>query len=56
MTAGLKTFAKVRALHYRMDHPNERAAAAGRMEALAGAAGMTAAEAKNRTDPNSESN
>lgn len=38
MTAGLETFAKVRALHDRTDNPGEKAAAAGRMKALARAA------------------
>lgn len=45
MTAGLETFAKVRALHDRTDSPGERAAAAGRMDALARAVGMTTDEA-----------
>jgi hypothetical protein len=45
MIAGLETFAKVRALHDRTDHPGERAAAASRMEVLARSAGMTLEEA-----------
>lgn len=50
MTAGLETFAKVRALHDRTDIPGEKAAAAGRMEALASAAGMTVSEAVSKLD------
>ncbi|WP_264051666.1 hypothetical protein [Methylobacterium flocculans] len=50
MTAGLETFAKVRALHDRTDSPGEKASAAGRMEALAEAAGMTVAEAVSKLD------
>lgn len=50
MTAGLETFAKVRALHDRTDIPGEKAAAANRMEALARAAGMTTAEAVSKLD------
>lgn len=50
MTPDLSTFAKVRALHDRTDSPGEKAAAAGRMEALARAAGMSVAEAVSRVD------
>lgn len=50
MIAGLETFAKVRALHDRTDNPGEKAAAAGRMEALARTAGMTVAEALSKLD------
>ena len=50
MVAGLETFAKVRALHDRTDSPGEKAAAAGRMEALAKSAGMTVAEAMSKLD------
>lgn len=50
MTAGLETFAKVRALHDRAGTPGEKAAAAGRMEALARSAGMTVAEAVSKLD------
>ncbi|KMO39067.1 hypothetical protein [Methylobacterium aquaticum] len=50
MTAGLETFAKVRALHDRASTPGEKAAAAGRMEALARSAGMTVAEAVSKLD------
>ncbi|AWN51793.1 helix-turn-helix domain-containing protein [Methylobacterium sp. 17Sr1-1] len=50
MTSGLETFAKVRALYDRTTNPGERAAAAGRMEALARNAGMTVAEAVSKLD------
>lgn len=50
MTDGLETFAKVRTLHDRAHHPGEKAAAAGRMEALGSAAGMTVAEAASKLD------
>lgn len=50
MTAGLETFAKVRALHDRTTSPGEKAAAASRMEALARSAGITVAEAVSRLD------
>ncbi|BCM88104.1 hypothetical protein [Methylobacterium indicum] len=50
MTASLETFAKVRALHDRTTNPGEKAAAAGRMEALARSAGMTVAEALSKLD------
>lgn len=50
MTAGLETFAKVRALHDRASTPGEKAAAASRMEALARTAGMTVAEAVSKLD------
>lgn len=50
MTAGLGTFAKVRALYDRTDNPGEKAAAANRMEALARSAGMTVAEAMSKLD------
>lgn len=50
MTVGLDTFAKVRALHDRTDNPGEKAAAAGRMEALARSAGMTVRQAKSKLD------
>ncbi|AWB26199.1 hypothetical protein DA075_35615 (plasmid) [Methylobacterium currus] len=50
MPAGLDTFAKVRALHDRTTSPGEKAAAAGRMEALARSAGMTVAEAVSKLD------
>lgn len=53
MTAGLETFAKVRALHDRTDSPGEKAAAAGRMDVLARAAGMTTAEAVSKLDEES---
>jgi hypothetical protein len=50
VTAGLETFAKVRALHDATTSPGEKAAAAGRMEALARTAGITVAEALSRLD------
>ena len=50
MVSGLETFAKVRALHDRTDNPCEKAAAAGRMEVLARAAGMTVNQAKSKLD------
>ena len=50
MVSDLDTFAKVRALHDRTDSPGEKAAAAGRMNALAQAAGMTVAEAVTKLD------
>lgn len=50
MAVDLETFAKVRALHDRTDIPGEKAAAAGRMEALARTAGMTVAEALSKLD------
>lgn len=45
MTAGLETFAKVRALHDGTTSAGEKAAAAGRMEVLARSLGMTVDEA-----------
>ena len=50
MTAGLETFAKVRALHDRTINAGEKAAAAGRMKKLAQKAGMTVAEAVSKLD------
>lgn len=50
MTAGLETFAKVRALHDRTDNAGERAAAASRMEKLAHKAGMSVSEALSKLD------
>ncbi|MDP4027080.1 helix-turn-helix domain-containing protein [Methylobacterium sp. NEAU 140] len=50
MTAGLETFAKVRALHDATTHPGERASAAARMKTLARKAGMTVAEAVSKLD------
>ena len=52
MVAGLDAslFAKVRAVHDRTDNPGEKAAAAGRMEALARAAGMTVKQATSKVD------
>lgn len=50
MTAGLETFAKVRALHAQATTPGEKAAAAGRMEALARTAGMTVDQAVSKLD------
>lgn len=50
MTAGLETFAKVRALHDSTTHAGEKAAAASRMEALARSAGITVDEAVSRLD------
>lgn len=44
------TFAKVRALHDRTENPGEKASAAGRMKAIAKAAGMTVAEAVSKLD------
>lgn len=48
--SNLDTFAKVRALHDRTENPGEKASAAGRMKALAKAAGMTVAEALSKLD------
>ena len=50
MTAGLETFAKVRALHDSTTSPGEKAAAAGRMKKLARNAGLTVAQAKSKLD------
>lgn len=50
MTAGLETFAKVRALHDGTIFAGERAAAATRMEALARGLGMTVDEALSKLD------
>ncbi|MCJ2031308.1 Lrp/AsnC family transcriptional regulator [Methylobacterium sp. J-043] len=50
MTADLSTFAKVRALHDSATSPGEKAAAAGRMKALATKVGMTVTEAVSKLD------
>lgn len=50
MTAGLETFAKVRALHDRATIPGEKAAAARQMQALAKKAGLTVTQAKAQLD------
>jgi hypothetical protein len=50
MTAGLETFAKVRALHDRTTNPGEKASAAARMRTLASKAGMTVEEAVSKLD------
>ena len=50
MTAGLETFAKVRALHDRTTNPGEKASAAARMKTLAGKAGMTVDQAMSKLD------
>ena len=50
MTAGLVTFAKVRALHDATTSPGEKASAAARMEALARKAGLTVAQAVSKLD------
>lgn len=50
MTAGLETFAKVRALHDRTTSPGEKAAAAARMKTLARKAGLTVDQAVSRLD------
>lgn len=50
MTAGLETFAKVRALHDRTTNPGEKASAAARMETLAARAGLTVTEAVSKLD------
>lgn len=50
MTAGLETFAKVRALHDRTTNPGEKAAAAIKMQTLARKAGMSVAEAVSKLD------
>ena len=50
MTAGLETFAKVRALHDSTTHAGEKAAAMGRMEALARKAGLTVDQAMSKLD------
>lgn len=46
----LSTFAKVRAVHDSTTIPGEKAAAAGRMKALAQSAGMTVKQAKSKLD------
>ena len=50
MTAGLETFAKVRALHDRTTNPGERAAAAARLQVLARKAGLTVEQAVSKLD------
>ncbi|MCJ2060675.1 hypothetical protein MKL09_29665 [Methylobacterium sp. J-048] len=50
MTAGLETFAKVRALHDSTTNPGEKASAAARMKALANKAGMTVDQAVSKLD------
>ncbi|WP_156376070.1 hypothetical protein [Methylobacterium sp. Leaf117] len=50
MKAGLEIFAKVRALHDCTNSTGEKASAAGRMEALAKAEGMTVGEAVSKLD------
>ena len=50
MTAGLETFAKVRALHDATASPDERASAAVRMRTLARKAGLTVEQAVSRLD------
>lgn len=50
MTAGLKTFSKVRALHDRTTNQAEKASAAARMKTLAAKAGMTVEQAVSRLD------
>lgn len=50
VTAGLETFAKVRALHDRTTSPGEKAAAAARMKTLARKAGLTVEQAVSRLD------
>ena len=50
MTAGLETFAKVRALHDRTTSPGEKAAAAARLQVLARKAGLTVEQAVSRLD------
>ena len=46
----LSKFGKVRALHDRSESPGEKAAAAGRMQAIASAAGITVAQAISQLD------
>ncbi|PXW59832.1 winged helix-turn-helix domain-containing protein [Methylobacterium sp. B4] len=48
--SNLDTFAKVRALHDSTTNPGEKAAAAGRMKALARKAGMTVKQAMSKLD------
>ncbi|GJE57304.1 hypothetical protein [Methylobacterium thuringiense] len=50
MTAGLETFAKVRALHDRATIPGEKASAAARMKTLARKAGMSVEQAVSKLD------
>ena len=50
MTAGLETFAKIRALHDRTTNPGEKAAAAGRMRTLARKVGLTVEQAVSKLD------
>ncbi|MCJ2070045.1 hypothetical protein MKK75_14785 [Methylobacterium sp. J-030] len=50
MTAGLETFAKVRALHDSTTNLGEKASAAARMKALAAKAGMTVDQAVSKLD------
>lgn len=50
MTAGLETFAKVRALHDRTDSPGEKTAAMLKMQTLARRAGMSVEQAMSKLD------
>lgn len=50
MTAGLETFAKVRALHDAAATPGERAAAAAKMQTLARKVGLTVEQAASKLD------